>query len=382
MIALLRRLFTLLGILLLLLLGTLTFFAVTALSSGYPNAPRSARPKGVVLGAYHVHSIASDGTGSVEEIAQAAFNTGLQFVILTDHDPERLRPPRFSSKGVLLIEAAELSTPFGHVVALDPERVPTREELARDPIQAIRSLGGHAVLAHPVQERNGWTGDWALARHAAGFELYSGDTMLRTAQASPFSLLLPALGSYLTNSTHALEILVQQDPAARARLLELSAASPQVALCAHDAHGYPSYDEMFEQMALAIPLGDTSLPARADEAAHWVLLRLLEGRAFCTFRALGEGAGFSVELDAPGRTARVGDTLKVSLPPETPPSAAMVTCQGGCEVQKDGRRVLLKKKGPVLLEVLRRAPGRLFGAEWKPWIVPSPVYVDDRAPEG
>ncbi|HVE87726.1 MAG TPA: PHP domain-containing protein [Myxococcales bacterium] len=373
-----RKIFTLVILALVLVLGTLTFFAVTAASSGYPNAPRSGRPKGVVLGAYHVHTVSSDGTGTAEDVAQAALNTGLQFVILTDHNPARLRPPHYASNRVLIIEAAELSTPFGHVVALDPERVPTPQELEKDPIQAIRAAGGYAVLAHPVQERNGWKGDPAQARLAAGFELYSGDTLFRRAQAAPISLLLPALGAYVTNPIHALEILVQEDPAAEAKLLELSQGSPMVALCAHDAHGYPSYDDFFEQMAMTIPLGDTpALPGPPDEAARWIMLRLLEGKAYCTFRALGEGAGFALEPELPGRRAKVGDTLKVVVPPETPASAVMVVCHGGCEVQKDGRKVLLKQKGPAHVEVLRRAPGRFFGAEWKPWIVPSPVLVDD-----
>ena len=373
-----RRLFTLVVLSILLLVGALIAFALLGLNAGYPNAPRAARPKGVVLGAYHVHSIGSDGSGSADEIALAAFNSGLQFVILTDHNPATLKRPRYTSSGVLLIEAAELSTPFGHVVALDPERVPSKEALEKDPIEAIRALHGYAVLAHPVQARNGWKGDWAQARRAAGFELYSGDTMLRDAQAAPFSLLLPAMGTYLGNSIHAMEILVHPDPAAEQKLLELSAESPMVALCAHDAHGFPSYDEMFQQMAITIPLGDaTALPTSADEAARWVLLKILEGRAHCTFRALGESTGFSVEPDLVGRRAKVGETLKVNINAEVPVSAVMVECHGECEVQKDGRRVLLKKKGPVHLEVYRRAPGRFFGAEWKPWIVPSPVLVDD-----
>jgi hypothetical protein len=373
-----RKVLTVIGLALLLLVAALIAFALLGLNAGYPNAPRSARPRGVVLGAYHVHSTLSDGGGTEEEIAQAAFDSGLQFVIFTDHNPTRLRPPRYSARGVLLIQAAELTTPFGHVVALDPERIPPEDALAKDPVKAIRDAGGYAVLAHPVQERNGWKGDPAPARQAMGFELYSGDTMLREAQANPLTLLLPAAGTYLGNSIHAMEILVQDDPAAHEKLLELSAEAPMVALCAHDAHGFPSYGEEFTQMAMAIPLGDAAaLPASAGDAARWILLRLVAGQGFCAFRALGEGAGFSIEPELQGRRAKVGEMLKVNLPAETPSSAAMVVCRGGCEVQKDGRRVMLKGKGPVHLEVMRRAPGKLFGAEWKPWIVPSPVLVEE-----
>lgn len=375
-----RRLMTLIMLVLLLAVVTLGVFAMAALSSGYPNAPRAARPKGVVLGAYHVHSTGSDGTSTPEQIADAAYQAGLQFVILTDHNPERLRPPRLGQGGVLLIDAAELSTPFGHVVALDPERPLTAAERDGDPIGAIQALHGYAVLAHPVQDRNPWN-DWKRAGAATGFELYSGDTMLRQALASPFDRLLPASGGYLTNSTHALTILQQEHPEAIRKLLELSASAPMVALCAHDAHGFPPYQEMFEQMALTIPLsgpgGVETFPTRADEAARFVMTQIVQGRSFCTFRSHGDGAGFSVEPESANRRYKVGDTLKVNLPAEAPTSAVRLECHGPCEVNKDGKRILLKGKGPVHLELWRRAPGRFIGAEWKPWIVPSPVLVDD-----
>ena len=61
-----------------------------------PPARASARGRrcraDVVVGAYHVHSNRSDGTGTVDEIAAAAARAGLQFVILTDHG-DGTRPP-------------------------------------------------------------------------------------------------------------------------------------------------------------------------------------------------------------------------------------------------------------------------------------------------
>ena len=43
------------------------------------------------VGAVHVHSIYSDGTGKVEDIAEFAAETGLDFVLLTDHNTMRAR---------------------------------------------------------------------------------------------------------------------------------------------------------------------------------------------------------------------------------------------------------------------------------------------------
>jgi len=72
-----------------------------------------------VRGAYHVHSVASDGTGTVEEIAAAAARAGLRFVILTDHGDGYARPsaPRYLGS-VLCIDAVEISTAGGHYAAL------------------------------------------------------------------------------------------------------------------------------------------------------------------------------------------------------------------------------------------------------------------------
>src|SRR5438045_101386 len=65
-------------------------------------------PPEIVYGGYHVHSVISDGTGTVDEIAAAAARAGLQFIILTDHgDGTRpLVPPQYRH-GVLCIDAAE-----------------------------------------------------------------------------------------------------------------------------------------------------------------------------------------------------------------------------------------------------------------------------------
>ncbi|HEY3251879.1 MAG TPA: PHP domain-containing protein, partial [Ignavibacteria bacterium] len=37
-------------------------------------------------GAIHIHSVYSDGTGKIEEIAKAASDSGLDFIMMTDHN--------------------------------------------------------------------------------------------------------------------------------------------------------------------------------------------------------------------------------------------------------------------------------------------------------
>ena len=133
------------------LVTAVAFFAMST-------APRAAMdlggplPPTIVLGAYHVHSSQSDGSGSVAEIAHAASAADLGFVIFTDHG-DGTRPPAAPvyNDGVLCIDALEVNTLGGHVVALGLRTAspyPLAGE-ARDVIDDVHRLGGVAIAAHP-----------------------------------------------------------------------------------------------------------------------------------------------------------------------------------------------------------------------------------------
>jgi hypothetical protein len=100
----------------------------------------------------------------------------------------------------------------------------------------------------------------------------------------------------------------------------------------------------------------------------------------CSFRALGAPEGFMLEgMSARSREARVGDVLSVRLP-EHLPGTVEVRVWGNGVLRPDGVSVELTGEGVVQVEVWARAPGRFFGSEWRPWIVPSPVRVLPRGP--
>ena len=145
-------------------LSIMTAAAVLAAAVIYAVAtlpPRALAPGALpadgrlVWGAYHVHSTRSDGSGSLDDIAADAARTGLKFVIFTDHgDGTRLDAPVYRS-GVLCIDAPEINTDGGHLVALNlprPSSYPLAGE-ARDVIEDIHRLGGWAVAAHPESPR-------------------------------------------------------------------------------------------------------------------------------------------------------------------------------------------------------------------------------------
>ncbi len=366
--------------LVLLLLGVAGFFTLAASYAEYPVVPPRAGAPGWPRGAFHVHTTRSDGRGTVEEVAAAAKAAGLRFVVLTDHNDFAPREPVFVD-GVLLVPGVEMSTDHGHLVAFGMRRPLEGVRPWMDGGEAraaVERAGGVSVLAHPVQKRNPWRHPEA-ARRAEGFELYSADTFFRDALRHPFSRLLPAVGASFGQPVHGVMMLVEPQPESTARLLELEREMPRLALCSHDAHGLPRYEDVFRAMAMYLPPSEGDVPPVLPEepraAAEVVVKGLASGRAVCAFRALGEPEGFALEgLDAERREAHVGQVLTVHLPPEAGEQVRLEVWGAG-RLRPDGRSVELVEEGAVQVEVWARAPGSFFGTTWRPWIVPSPVRV-------
>ena len=91
-------------------------FSIFASFRSYPLTAVPTTPA-ELRGAYHVHTLASDGRGSVEEVAAAAKRAGLSFVITTDHNLAALPPARYVG-GVLVVPGIEITTPMGHLTSL------------------------------------------------------------------------------------------------------------------------------------------------------------------------------------------------------------------------------------------------------------------------
>jgi hypothetical protein len=108
-------------------------------------------PAGTIYGAYHIHTTRSDGAATPDQVAAAAARAGLAFVILTDHGNGTRAPegPAYLH-GVLVIDAVEISTNAGHLVALgltSAAPYPLAGD-ARDVLDDVHRLGGWGVIAH------------------------------------------------------------------------------------------------------------------------------------------------------------------------------------------------------------------------------------------
>ncbi len=342
-------------------------------------APRPDPPAGEVRGAFHVHTRRSDGRGTLDEVVRAAREAGLKFVVIADHDV--LVPAEQGWRdGVLVVEATEVSTPFGHVVALGLPRALSSEERAGDPLRAIADLGGQAVLAHPFHPRRPFTG-WARGKWR-GFELVSNDTSWYEAlsrrqwgRVALAALVLPWDGAraVLDLGAEPADERSRFDAELRAARASAPGRAPaHVLLCSADAHGYPSYGSAFSAFSMHVPVtftGDGPADARAAVAA------LTDGRAACVFDGAAPASGVALAAAQGDRGTAV--ELSVASPDLSRASFTLL---------RDGARVATARPSPSAGSAKIRfdcggscAPGdyRVEGSwDGRPWIFTNPMRIE------
>jgi hypothetical protein len=103
----------------------------------------------------HVHSTYSDGTASVPELLETARSTGVDAVLLTDHDTLAARRNGWEGDhdGVFLLVGDEVSPKGGHYLAFGVEQPVAHRGLSAGEIAAeVRAAGGVGFAAHPFSE--------------------------------------------------------------------------------------------------------------------------------------------------------------------------------------------------------------------------------------
>lgn len=104
-------------------------------------------------GAIHIHSVNSDGTGTVEQIADAAKKAGLAWIIITDHNNLAVKEGFYD--GVCVIVGEEITPNYGnHYLALDIKTSISPDMHARDYIKKVKEQGGFGFLAHPDEKKS------------------------------------------------------------------------------------------------------------------------------------------------------------------------------------------------------------------------------------
>lgn len=372
-----------------------------ALYLALPPSPRTLPPLSAewtppVRGAFHVHTRRSDGTGTIEDVAAAAARAGLKFVLLTDHgDGTREgEPPRYR-QGVLCIDAVEISTDGGHVVALDLPKAPY--PLAGDPrdvLDDIARLGGFSIAAHPGSEKPElrWL-DWTAP--FGGLEWLNGDSEWRDESRLT---LARALFTYPFRGAESLATVLDRPDAVLRQWDTLTRRRRVVALAAVDAHArlglrsvgepydnsarlpIPSYEQSLRTFSISVP--DVKLTGNAADDERMVIAAIRAGHVYSSIDVVAAPTAISFTA-ASGRTqTSAGDVLSATGPvalrvkAHAPSDAQIILLKDGMPLMTHAGAELEHTVGPEAAAY--RVEVQLPGAPGEPpvpWMLTNPIYV-------
>ncbi len=359
---------------------------------------------GSVRGIVHVHSRASDGRGTLDEIAAAAARAGLQFVIVTDHgDGTRTPVPPSYRSGVLLLDSVEISTRGGHYVALGLPRAPyALGGDAADVVEDVRRLGGIGIAAHPDSPKLElrWQG-WSAP--VDGVELINPDTSWRvhafTGGVASKWLLLRALLAYPVRPAESMAQLFTDNSRLRTAWLDTAATRPVIAMAGADAHAklalrdtepgdnsdsvpMPSYESSFESLSVHVVPGHALTgDAVADSAALLDGLRL--GHVYLAIDGWASPAAFAFSAVRGERVAFAGDTLEAGAPltlrvrSNAPPGWPTSIWKGTARIAERTEQLFelpVSGEAAVYSVEVRRPTATGQPA----WVTSNPIYVRDQ----
>ncbi len=365
-----------------------------------PRAMTLAEQEGIaqpVRGAIHIHTRRSDGSGTIDQIAQAAARAGLRFVVLTDHGygtrtPE---PPSYRF-GVLCIDAVEVSTFQGHVVVLGLTG-PAPYALGGEPhavIEDVSRLGGVSIAAHPGSSKRSlqWD-DWNSGFD--GLEWLNGDSEWRDEQ--PLSLAR-ALLTYPLRQAETMATLLDRPRNVMSRWDQLTGRRRVIALAAADAHAsmgltggsnpygdrsplaLPGYEHIFRTFSIALP--ELRLTGEPTSDAQAVVREIRSGHIFSSIDALASPARLSFSASSGGYTAKTGDDLPVSGPVAI---RVNTTAPAGARIDLLRNGVRVSSSVGASLEYTAPAEPGVFRVEvylsrreqesGVPWLLSNPIYV-------
>jgi hypothetical protein len=260
----------------------------------------------------HVHTDASDGTGSAREVIRAASDESLDVLGINDHRNLRAREEGLGgwNGSLFVLAGAELedSREENHLLVYGVDALPDSSDTLEQ-IAFVRSAGGIAVIAHPCEAPGRLPGTRAFpwtageAAGGAGVEVWN----YMSAWKSGISLRNLAARLLLPDRT-----VKHPDPGA----LELWRKVGGCALACPDAHAFRygagplglcvfPYRSLFRRLRTHILL-ERELPAGAEEAERRLLAALREGSCFMSNLLHGDARGF--------RCRRSGSALELSMP--------------------------------------------------------------------
>lgn len=333
-------------------------------------------------GAIHIHSTYSDGRGTIEEIAAAARQVGLDFIILTDHDT--LDPIREGKEGwyegVLLLAGSEITTKAGYYLALNISQLPQGPD-PEDHVERIKAQGGMSFVAHSFGFRDRW--DWAnwTLRGFTGMEIYDlTDDLLKESLITYIKFSFTGLfnpretfSPYLDRPTEELR-----------KWDELTLQGKMVGIGGTNVHAkfrvfgrtIDPYWKLFRLVQNHV-LVEEAFTGDLGHDKDLVYRALGQGHVYVSFGIWGEARGFTFEASNGGEMLIMGDEATLSAPARL---RVVLPQDGLVKVVRNGG-VITEAEGKTLSPEVRergvyRVEGyRNVGRTNRLWIISNPIYL-------
>jgi hypothetical protein len=347
------------------------------------------------IGVIHIHTRASDGSGTVAQVMAAAEKANLSFIAITDHNVSITEsdlaedPPNLP-----IISGVEVGTSAGHFLALGIPASWVQPKTSDDRVllAAARATGAFRILAHPFHPHTPWT-DWKTSDFD-GMEIWNEDAAWRQ---NNFFDLLNALLLYTVNNQLALVRLASTPEENFAKWDELLQQRPVAGICAADTHarirlvfgkdwrfpGYVPSLEVAREHVLLPPSAGGGDPGLAS--ASEIVDALREGHSYCGLDSLYPADGFSFHISDGASSSGPGDFLhltgtariQISTPSGSSLPLIKILRDGRVIDEKQARTIDEPITGPgrYRTEVFLRQPGLTGLRRWTLWVFTNPVYV-------
>jgi hypothetical protein len=336
-------------------------------------------------GVLHLHSVFSDGTGEVPDIAKFANEVGLDFVILTDHNTLRALHEGYEKwyGNALFLVGVEINDKENknHYLAFGIDDAFSTRLPAKDYVRKVKEAGGVGFLAHPHEKRTHmkehppfpWT-DWDI-KEFDGIEIWNhmSEWMENLTEENKYRSFLHPLRTIESPPKETLEIWDK-----------LNLERKVTAIGGVDAHAHKynllgfmeveifPYKVLFKSIHTHVLLDEEIKKGTSQKSinkAKWLIYNAMkEGRSFIANDYHGESKGFRFYAEHRNKLYTMGDTfsangeiaLKVLLP----------GLEGQIRLIRNGNVIetaqgvnaefIVNKKGAYRVEVFRKESAWIY----------------------
>ena len=327
------------------------------------------------VGSLHMHSIFSDGSGNVKEIAKFADEIGLDYIILTDHNTLRALKEGYEGwyGNTLLLVGCEINDKENknHYLAFGIEETYSTRMSAKNYVRKVKEAGGIGFLAHPHEKRTHmkehppypWI-EWDT-EDFTGIEIWNhmSEWMENLTEQNKYQSFIHPLKTIEAPPAETLKAWDQ-----------LNLKRKVVGIGGIDAHAHKHnllgfleveifpYKVLFKSIRTHILLNEKIEKGKSNhhlrKAKELIYNALREGRCFVANDYHGNSTGFKFFAETGGNTYQMGDEIKrnnnIKLKILVPQKCEIKLIRSGKKIEtieSDKTEFKITRKGAYRVEV-------------------------------